>query len=173
MPLQSPEANLLNDLINKIDSLTQGGNKLIRYTEQDFGQLENYEMRPAVAWPCALIDVEEMQYSDQQNHHEQLAQCIVTIRIGLVKYTDANSITPTNIREKGLQFYETESEVAKALHGWAPTGFGKLLRRAAGTEHREDDIRVRVLKFAISYTDDIGKKSRQAVTRPSGLLGTL
>jgi hypothetical protein len=171
MALQSPEANLLNSLIEKIAEITADEKAVYRYIEQDLGQLENYEMRPAVAWPCALIDIEELQYTDMQNHLEQMATGIITIRVGLVKYTDASNLTPVSIRDKAFQFYEVERRLCKALHGWAPEGFGKLLRRAAGTERRDDDIRVRVIKFAIGYTDDIGKKTTVKAARPDALMG--
>ncbi len=167
--LASPQANLFQLLIEKLIADVPE----LRYIDQDVGQLENYEIRPAVAWPCCLIDIEEFKYSDQQNFLAQLAEGIISLRIGLVKYTDANNLTPLNIRENALQYYEVEHKVYKALHGYNPTGFSKLLRRASGTEKREDDIRVRVLKFAVSFTDDSAKKVKITVARPGGVLGTI
>lgn len=172
MALESPEANLLNSLIEKIASLTNTNtSKTIRYIEQDMGQLDNYEIRPKVAWPCALLDIDEQNFTELQNHTEQLANGMITVRIGLVKYSDVNNLATSGIREKGLQYFETERKVVKALHGWAPAGFSKLLRRASFTERRNDDIRVRVIKFAYSYTDEVGKKTKTVVPRPGGQLG--
>jgi len=168
MALLSPQANLFESLVQKIKTDVPE----IRFIEQDMGQLENYEMRPAVAWPCALIDIEEWKYSDAQNELSQIGEGIVSIRLGLVKYTDTNSLTTANMREKALHYYELENTFVKALHGWNPASFGKLLRRAAGTERRDDDIRVRVIKFAISYTDDIGKKTKITIPRPDAFLNS-
>ncbi len=165
--LLSPQANLFQALIEKLKIDVPE----LRYTDQDLGQLENYEIRPAVAWPCGLIDIEEFKYSDQQNFLTQIAEGIISIRLGMVKYTDSNNLTPTIIRENALQYYELEHKVYKALHGWNPTGFGKLLRRASGTERREDDIRVRIIKFAVSFTDDSSKKIKTSVPRPGATLG--
>ncbi len=168
MSLLSPQANLFQLLIAKLITDVPE----LRYIDQDLGQLENYEMRPAVAWPCGLIDIEEFKYTDQLNFLAQVAEGIISIRLGMVKYTDSNNLTPANIRENALQYYEIEHKVYKALHGWNPTGFGKLLRRASGTERREDDIRVRIVKFAISFTDDSSKKVMTTVARPGAVVGS-
>jgi hypothetical protein len=169
MPLLSPQANLFEAILQKLETEVPA----LRYIEQDFGQLENYEIRPSVAWPCALIDIEELKYSDANNHHNQIAEGIISIRLGMVKYTDANNLTPTLIRAAAHQYYELEHTAYKVLHGWNPAGFGKLLRRASGTERREDDIRVRIIKFSVSFTDDSAKKDKTMASRPGGVLGTI
>jgi len=164
--LQSPQANLFQNLIDRLALKVPA----IRFIEQDLGQLENYQMRPAVSWPCCMIDIEEFNYSDLQNFHNQLAEGIVSLRIGLVKYTDSNNLTPTVTRENALQYYEIEQQVFTALHGWNPPGFSKLLRRASGTEKRDDDIRVRVLKFATSFTDSSAAPVTSKVPRPNAII---
>lgn len=166
--LQSPQANFFQLLIEKLISDVPE----LRFIDQDLGQLENYEMRPAVSWPCCMIDIEDFKYSDQQNHAIQIAEGIISLRIGLVKYTDSNNLTPAATRENALQYYELEHKVFKALHGWNPPGFGKMLRRASGTERRDDDIRVRVLKFAISFTDDSAKPVKTLAPRPGAQIAT-
>ena len=166
--LQSPQANLFQLLIEKLIAEVPE----LRYIDQDLGQLENYEIRPSVSWPCGLLDIEEFKYSDQQSHAIQLAEGIVSLRLGMVKYTDSNNLVSAHIRENALQYYELEHKVYKALHGWNPPGFGKLLRRASGTERREDDIRVRIMKFATSFTDDSAKKVKTVIARPPVSINT-
>lgn len=161
--LQSPQANLFQLLIERLNDKVPE----IRFIEQDIGQLENYEIRPPVSWPCCLIDMEEFKYSDAQNVHTQIAEGIVSLRIGLVKYTDSHNLNSEVVRENALQYYEVEHKVFKALHGWNPAGFGKLLRRASATERREDDIRVRINKFAVSFTDESAKPVTQKIPRPT------
>ena len=75
------------------------------------------------------------------------------------------------MRENALQYYEVENKLFKALHGWNPTGFGKLLRRITATEKRDDDIRVRIVKFAISFTDNSAVKTKTTVPRPGANIG--
>lgn len=163
MSLSSPHANLYNALVEKLKVAVPA----IRYIEQDLSQLEHYEIRPAVSWPCCLIDLEEFNFSNAGGVNNQLVEGIITLRIGLVKYTDSNNLVPENIRENALQFFEIEELVYKALHAWAPNGFSKLTRLVSATEKRDDDIRVRILKFAISYTDTSAKPVRTISATPN------
>jgi len=144
----------------------------IRYIEQDLGQLENYEMRPAVSWPCTLIDIDDLDFSETGGKLVQLAQGFVQIRLGLVKYTDSNNLVPANIRANSLQYLELENKVYKALHGWGPEGFNKMLRRKSVTEKRDDDIRVKILRFSIGYKDEGAVPARLKVSRPGVTIGT-
>lgn len=160
--LISPEANLYTAIIERITAEVPE----IRYIDLDLGQLENYEIRPAVAWPCMLIDLDESKYSDAGSKLHQLADCMITIRLGVVKYTDSNNLTPTNIRPNALKYFELENKVFKALHGWAAPGFNRLLRVGGGTEKRDDDIRVRVSRYSYTFTDTTAEPVRQSVPRP-------
>lgn len=166
--LNSPHANLFIAILERLKAKAQS----IRFIAQDIGQLEHYEIRPAVSWPCCLMDIEQMQYSDANDRNIQLAQGTISLRIGMVKYTDSNNLVPGNVLENALKYYEIETEVVAALHGWKPEGFGALLRRTTVTERREDDIRVRVMHFAISYTDTSAKTARTTIPRPDGTIGT-
>lgn len=164
--LESPEANLLQSLIDRITTVVP----TIRFIEQDLGQLENYQSRPAVSWPCCLIDFEEFTFTDAQNFFNQIGEGIICFRVAHVKYTDSSNLTPALLREKSFQYYETEHKLYKALHGWNPPGYSKFLRRAALTEKRDDDIRVRILKFATSYKDDSAKPVTTRVARPNPVM---
>lgn len=143
----------------------------LRYIEQDLGQLENYDMRPAVSWPCALLEIDDFDFSDAENNLVQIAEGFLQVRIGLVKYTDSNNLTPANIRPNGYRYMEVADLVAKALHGWQPPGCTRLIRRNAVTEKRDDDIRVKVLRFAFSYKEDLAQ-AKAIAPRPSVVIET-
>lgn len=165
--LTSPFAKLHNAIIERITTMVPE----IRFIDQDLGQLENYDIRPAVSWPCILMDVsDDWNYSEQGNKAHQMAEGSVLIRLALVKYTDTTNITPANRREAGLQYYELEHKLVAALHNWAPEGFGKMLRRKATTEKREDDIRVRALPFACSFIDTVAAPATQKISRPEPII---
>ena len=165
MSLLSPQANLYNGLLARLADQVPD----LRFISLDMGQLEIHNGRPAVSWPCCLVDFAATKYSDMQNNTTQMAEGVVLLRIGLVAYTEPNNLTPDGWREKALQFYETEQQVYLALHGWAPTGFGRLMRRSASTEQRDDDIRVRVMEFSYSYTDETAAPVKFTIPRPDAV----
>ncbi|SEW02096.1 hypothetical protein SAMN05428988_1328 [Chitinophaga sp. YR573] len=160
--LLSPNANLFESLIQRIEIEVPE----IRYIDQDLGQLENYDKRPAVAFPCMLIDIDEFKYSDVAGSNHQIGEGLIQFRLGLVQYSNSNNIAPTNVRANALRYYELENKVYVALHSWAPVGFSRLSRRVNVTEKRDDDIRVRLSKYYISYTDTSAAPVRTTVPRP-------
>lgn len=164
--MESCEAQIFEAILQRLMTVTE-----LRYIEQDMGQLENYEKRPAVSWPCALMDIDDFDFSDMENNLDQLAEGWLQVRVGLVKYTDSNNLTPANIRPNGYKYMEVADKVVKALHGWAPPGCTRLIRRKSVTEKRDDDIRVKILRFAFSYKESM-KPPRAIVNRPSGVIGT-
>lgn len=159
--LNSPEANLLKGIIEIIKSVTE-----IRFISQDIGQLENYEIRPSVSWPCCLIDIEEGRYSDAGDQLIQHAEKTVTLRLGVVKYSDVHQLTPDTVMEQALQYLEIENKLYKALHGKSVPGFGKFMRVLDVTEKRDDDIRVRIIKFSVAYQDTSAMPVKTTVPRP-------
>jgi len=165
--LTSPFATLHNAIIERIKQQVPA----IRFIDQDLGQLENYDLKPPVSFPCVLMDVgDEFAYSDIGGQQHQLAEGTIMLRLALVQYTQSNNLVPANIRENALQYYELENDLVKALHGWAPTGFSRMLRRKAITEKREDDIRVRAIPFAISFTDLIAEPETTTTSTPAPTL---
>ena len=165
--LQSPFANLLQELIDRLTEKVPS----LRFVGQDIGQLENYELRPAVSFPCYLIDIDSFNFTDAQNEFTQLGQGTITGRLGLVKYTDISNLTPAQFMENAMKYLEIEQEIFVALHGWSPTGFSRCMRTVTVTERRDDDIRVRVNKFGTSFTDTSANKKKTTVQRPGLSVG--
>lgn len=165
MALTSKEAILFDAVLNRIATVPE-----IRYIEQDMGQLENYEIKPPVSWPCALIDVDDLDFSEAGSNLVQLVEGFIQVRVGLVQYTQSNNLVPTNIRENSYKYLEYVDKVNKVLHGWNAPGFGKLLRRKAVTEKRDDDIRVKILRYAVSYKEDLSAAT-QTAPRPDSVIG--
>lgn len=152
----------------------------IRYIDQDMGQLEDYNpedptSRPPVAWPCVLIDFPEANYTDD-GQLEQTGDVMVDVRLGLAPYSPSTSNTPRSVTTKALEFYALEQQLTEALHGWTPVlpledgGTVEicqpLARRGAGTEKREDSLRVRVIRLTTSYSDSTVDNGITTITAP-------
>ena len=159
MDTTSPEANMYLSILERIRTQVPE----IRYIEQDFGQLENFTLRPAVSWPCALIDIDDLDFTDIGGNNRQEAKCYVYIRIAAVAWSTSSNLTPDAIRGNALLYYALEQKIYQALHGWRAPGFSKLLRRKSKKEIREDEVRVRILVFETSFEDDTASPVRQLI----------
>jgi hypothetical protein len=139
----------------------------IKWIDQDFSQLESYDpsdpnSRPPVIFPCALIDFPDATHNDDGNLC-QTSDVSVDIRLGFTPYSQSYSGAPESVQERALEYYGIEQQVYQALHGWTPCltqdddtviEIGQpLSRRGSGTEKREDNLRVRVLRLTTSYHD--------------------
>jgi hypothetical protein len=137
------------------------------------GQLEHYEGRPPVSWPCALIDVDGFDFSDVGGDNEQIGEGFLIIRLGVPAYSPANNLAPGVVRLKALEYYNIEQKIQVALHGWRTEGFSKLLRRKSTLEDRNDPVRVRVIPYAVSFDDDTTKPHTTKVQRPPAIVGNV
>lgn len=138
----------------------------IRWIDQDFGQLERFEYKPEVAFPCALIDFIQANYSNL-SQLAQVGEINVNIRLGFSPFSQSYHSAPTNVKEKALEYYDIEQKVFQALQGWSPQPPAAwdtdepytqpFMRVSAVTEQRDGDpigLRIRVLTFTTSLEDE-------------------
>lgn len=127
----------------------------IRWVDQDLGQLEFYDQRPAVSFPCVLIDLSSTTY-EQMQLNQQWGNLTFTLRLGFAPYSPANSAAPISVREKALEYYEVEHELYKSVQGFDASGLIQPATRVSAiTEQREgDNHRVRVITFTTSFQDE-------------------
>lgn len=144
--MNSPFANLFEALQTQIKAQVPA----IRWIDQDMGQLESYNERPAVAWPCVLIDFDGWNF-ENMGQNCQTAEGDIIIRLAFPPFSHSNNLSP--VKDKALIFYEHEFNLHKALQGWNPEGFSPMTRISADTEKRNDPIRVRVIRYRIAFED--------------------
>jgi|SRR6185312_645237 len=140
----------------------------IAWIDLDLGQLEHYDIRPAVAFPCVLVDFPDAAYKEL-GAESQWSEPVIQLRIGFAPFASANSAAPVSAQEQGLQHYELENQVFLALQGWAAEYGGNficqpLVRTRVSTEQRNDAYRVRVMQFSTAYQDDGARPVTGTVT---------
>jgi hypothetical protein len=140
----------------------------IKWVDQNYGQLDSYDIKPPVLFPCALIDLVGFTYEDQPDGRQR-ANGRLVISLSTAPYTPSNNVTSNERVAKALNYYDIEEAVVAALHNWTPTpGADKLLRRSVDKVEREDNIRERTLQFEVSFTDAaaVPVRTRVAVSEP-------
>ena len=139
----------------------------IRWIDQDLGQLDFYEMeRPAVAWPCVLIDFGNTQY-DELHQSTQSASPAIQFKLGFPPYSPSDQKAPLEVRANSLKFYALEEKLYKAFQHWDADGLCQPMTRTSGiTEKREDPIRVRVMTFTTTFHDNSAVPETESIPRP-------
>lgn len=135
----------------------------IKWIDQDLGQLEFYSVKPPVLFPCILLDIVDVQYTDN-SLNSQIATATLEVRLAVTSYHHSAHITPLNRTQRALEYYL----VNQALHGWCDGNyFAPLSRKSSQTEKREDALRVRPLKYEFAFMDDTAMPvSYATVPRP-------
>jgi hypothetical protein len=115
----------------------------LRWIDMEDGQLEFFELKPAVAFPCALIDVEYPKCEDiDEDGTLQMVNARITIRLAFEPIGQTNSAAPTAIQTKALSRYDTVNACFTALQGWSDDEVSGFSRKSQTTEKRDDNLKV-------------------------------
>lgn len=127
----------------------------IRWVDLDKGQLEFYQSRPAVAFPCALIKVE---ITRTQNMGANIQQCDGrgVIRLAFDYTGETNAATLAATRNESLMYFDVLQDVYLAVQG-KNGGNGFFNREAVTEENRADGLKVMVIPFTTSWIDKTAK----------------
>ena len=142
----------------------------ILWDDQDMGQLESYEIKPAVEFPCTLIDFLNTTY-DQMGNQEQWGNQFIQFKLGFAPFSSTNSATPVKYRQKALEYYELEDKLYKVFQGWDADGLCQPLTRiSAVKQERNDKYRARVITFSTTFQDDGATLATVKANRPDLVL---
>src|SRR3954470_4452030 len=154
--MNSPFANIFMALQQRIHSQVPA----VTYIDQDLGQLKT-TTRPPVSWPCVLIDFEDFTFGNMGDN-VQTAKGTVVLRLGFAPFSNSAQFTPASYLQQAISYYDLEWTLHKALPGWSPSDdLGSLNRIATGTQKRNDNYRVRELRYSIAFEDYSTKPQQQ------------
>jgi hypothetical protein len=122
------------------------------WIDVDEGQLN--EENPPIAYPCALIDIEYPNCSDES---ETIQLCIarVTIRYAFKPSGQAASATPIVIQQKALERWDIVTKTYAALQGWETSEASSFSRRSQTKERRRDKIQVIVQVWETTFEEEV------------------
>lgn len=95
----------------------------LAYIDKDWGQL-SYEV-PSVQWPCALLDVENVNYT-QEGGGRQMADTQLTITVADMRITPASLTAPR--REEAYRIIELLGKIHRSLHYFSAGDYAPLFR---------------------------------------------
>lgn len=125
----------------------------IKFIDQDYGQLTQYDGRQGVGFPAVLIDFPAMNYADLG---QQAQDALGTVQISLAYpqvVHSSNLITP-EMRERSLAYYELEHKLNSWLHGFTPgDAFGHMTRQSAVSINTPMAVRIRRLTYRLGMED--------------------
>lgn len=113
--------SIYNSLLNHLqDQLPE-----IKWIDEDRDQL--MAQRPAVAFPCCLIDIGYPSCKSRTDT-KQHVKVAIRLRLAWDIKADTSANAPESIREDGLSCYGLIDDLHKAMQGWTPTDCDPLDR---------------------------------------------
>lgn len=106
------------DIQNKLAEIGE-----LKHIDKNWGQLQ-YE-QPPLKFPCALLDIANVNYS-QLGQLAQQAEGYIDITIANLRLTNSNLRNPN--KEASYEVFDIMDAIHQLLHGWSNGTFGRLIR---------------------------------------------
>lgn len=157
--------NIQTKLTNEVPEL--------KYVDQDWGQMDFYP-NPPVKFPCALIDVQSVQYSNVGNF-VQKATALVVIRLFDMRLSNSSNAAPETQKKNAQKIWQLLENVNKALHGqnFLQQGYGLPIREQMRRTKRDDGCYQTELFYTIQLTDKTCQPEAENVTPVTPVLKTV
>jgi len=125
----------------------------LKYVDQDWGQMDYYA-QPPVKFPCALIDIQSAQYSNDGDFVQQ-GTAVVVIRLFDLKLSNSSQAAPKGQKENAKKIWQLIEDVNKAIHGqnFLQEGYGLPMREQMRRTKRNDGCYQTELLYSVQFTD--------------------
>lgn len=123
----------------------------LRWIDVDEGQLN--DENPPVAYPCALIDIDYPNCTDE-SESLQLCTAKVTIRYAFKPSGSSSSAAPALNQEKSLERWDIVNKTYSALQGWETDETSSFSRRSQTNERRRDKLKVVIQVWETSFEEE-------------------
>jgi hypothetical protein len=120
-----------------------------RSVDENWGQL-TFE-QPPVAWPCALVDVEEITYTSPSRGSQRGEGCITVTVADMMLTALPNHATQVK-RTPPLVLLD---RVAKRLNGQSSGSYSPMVRAKLKKLPQVDAVRIYELTFRFAFTEDM------------------
>ncbi|WP_190304354.1 hypothetical protein, partial [Flavobacterium branchiophilum] len=92
---------VLENILNKLSEVTE-----LKYIDENWGQLDYYSPNMPVKWPCCLIDISDVNYSNlgvDRNavpQNRQLGKATVKLTLANLKLTNTSMQAPQTQKDQ-------------------------------------------------------------------------
>lgn len=124
----------------------------IKHADEDKGQLDDFDTRPALIFPCVLITI-EITKTEDIGGNKQKVYARVTLRTAFDYIGRTASGTPLPVQQQSLEYYDTMGDLYKAFQGYYSKDFTRFSRVGLKPEKRNDGLKVVNLPFSTTFID--------------------
>lgn len=143
----------MKEIIQQIQNRLTKNVPELKYVDQDWGQMDFYP-NPPVKFPCALIDIQSVQYTNAGEFVQQ-GTAVVVIRLFDIRLSNSSQAAPETQKENAKKVWQLIEDVNKALHGqnFLQAGYGLPMREQLRRTKRDDGCYQTELFYTVQFTD--------------------
>jgi hypothetical protein len=124
----------------------------LRWIDAEQGQLNTAE-RPAVAFPCCLVDISYPNCETIMGGRQKI-KAQIQLRVAFLPAGSTNAGAPGLVREHALGCMDTLDMIHRVLQWWNGGNlFNPLRRRRAVPEKRADGLKVYTIIYETEFMD--------------------
>lgn len=145
--------NLLEKLQLRLAEIPQ-----LKYIDENWGQLDYYSPNMPVQYPCTLIDVQQVQYSNigkdltKRPVQRQIAQVQIKITIANMRLTNSSMQAPRRQKEEVWAIWGIIEKIHQQLHGVSLLpNVSPLIRTSQNRTLRDDGIQ----EYEVYYSCEV------------------
>ena len=143
---------LIQNIQTLLDNITG-----IKYIDADWGQLDYYSPNFPVKFPCVLLDVTNVRYSDIGTDkkvvpiNRQEASATLSLTIADLKLSNTSSRAPQPQKDNAFSLYEIIAEIHALVQGFKPDEkAGSLIRTGMQRVKRDDGVQEYIITYGFA-----------------------
>lgn len=132
----------------------------LKYIDEDWGQLDYYSPNFPVKWPCGLIDVVQVNYSEtgrdrtKTPQNRQMGEGVLSIKLADLRLVNTGAKAPQSQKDNVWSIWVLIQEVHEILHGFRPTeNTSALIRTGIRRVRRDDGVQEYDLLYSFGLMD--------------------
>lgn len=146
---------IIKNTQTKLDEITD-----LKYVGEDTGQLDTYSPHFPVKFPCALIDISDVDFTNLGQDHtkrpmnRQTGNGLIKITIANMKLGNTSFNAPIGQKNNGWSIWQIIDKVHKVLHGSSVSvNSGKLIRSSMHRIKRDDGVQQYEMYYKLDFKD--------------------
>ena len=130
----------------------------LKYIDENWGQLDYYSPNMPVQFPCALIDVQQVQFTNlgrdmsKKPVQRQIGQVVLKITIADIRLTNSSMQAPRRQKEEVWAIWGIIEQIHKQLHGVSLLpNVSPLIRSSQRRTLRDDGVQ----EYEVYYSCEV------------------
>lgn len=133
---------LLAQIQQRLDEI-----ETLKYIDENWGQLDYYSPNAPVQYPCVLIDVQQVQFTNlgkditKKPVQRQIGQVTIKITVANMRLTNSSMQAPRQQKEEAWAIWSIMEQVHQKLHGVSVLpNVSALIRSSQNRTLRDDGV---------------------------------